>query len=101
MKLWHEFYPLKSLKSNQKYGVFLKNLKIRVNSRKFESPIQTATYPLFTKGRRERPVFWKGSFGPIPKYCHFVSTTCRLCLQLATCSRLRLPTIDRLRVVRG
>ena len=28
--------------------------------------------------------FWgKGAFGPLPKYWHFASTTCRQCLQLA------------------
>ena len=51
MKLGHEFYPLKSLKNNQKYGVFLKKIfEFRVNSRELESPIQTAMYPPFTKG---------------------------------------------------
>ena len=33
--------------SNQKYGVFL---EIWVKSRKYSHPIQTATYPPFTKG---------------------------------------------------
>ena len=30
-----------------------------------------------------RPFWGKGAFGPLPKYWHFASTTCRQCLQLA------------------
>ena len=29
------------------------------------------------------PSWGKGAFGPLPKYWHFASTTCRQCLQLA------------------
>ena len=50
MKLGQEFYPLKSLRSNQKYGVFLKKPRNWVNLREYSHPIQTATYPPFTKG---------------------------------------------------
>ena len=43
--------------------------------------------------------FWgKGAFGPLPKYWHFASTTCRQCLQLAaasTCGAQCLQTPDR------
>ena len=50
--VWGEFYPLNSLKSNQKKLRFpqKKPLKIRVNLRQFEASIQTAAYPPFTKG---------------------------------------------------
>ena len=51
MKLGHQFYCLHSLKSNQKYGLFLKKKPpIRVNSREYSSPNETATYSPFTKG---------------------------------------------------
>ena len=36
-----------------------------------------------TGERRERPVFWKGAFGPLPKYCHSAATTCRQRLLVA------------------
>ena len=49
MKLGEDFYPLKSLRRNQKYGVSPRNLKIWVDSREIHAFIQTATYPPFTK----------------------------------------------------
>ena len=42
--------PLKSLRRNQKYGISPEKLKIWVESHEYSRPIQTATYPPFTKG---------------------------------------------------
>ena len=50
MKLGGEFYPLKSLRSNQNMVFSSKNLKLLVISREYSHLIQTATYPPFTKG---------------------------------------------------
>ena len=47
---WASIFPLKCLKSNQKYGFSLKNPQNRLNWRKCSAPIQTVTHPPFTGG---------------------------------------------------